>query len=44
VNTEYKAILAAASFHNSSGQFDKTCGGVLSLVSLSLVVSTYWST
>jgi len=25
VNTEYKVILAVASFHNTSGQFCKTC-------------------
>jgi len=25
VNTECKAIFAVASFHNSSGQFCKTC-------------------
>jgi len=25
VNTECKAIFAAAKFHNSSGQFYKTC-------------------
>jgi len=25
VNTDYKAISAVASFHNSSGQYCKTC-------------------
>jgi len=25
MNTEYKAIFAVAGFHNSSGQFCKTC-------------------
>jgi len=25
VNTEYRAILAVASFHNSPGQFCKSC-------------------
>jgi len=41
VNTEGKAIFAVASFHNSSGQFCKNPRGVLILVSLSVVVSTY---
>ena len=44
MNTEFKAIFAVASFHNSSGQFGQNLRGALILVSLSVAVSTYRST